>query len=265
VTDSSASRQSSDTEGESPSDRTTADFGLVCSHRSEIRGLLPHIDRVRKYVDNGLTFRGGFMNQSVRVALVEAGNGFARHRRAAEALVREHRPKWVLSVGFGSALDQSIRAGSLVLANRIKDTHKNDLEVPCRIPSSNRIHVGLCVVADSHPSTVAQKQELARLSGAIAVDTVSLAVAQVCDSNDVRFLSICGVIDAAAEEMPELACQLLFRPTSKAWGGAVGGVVRSFRNASVLNEWRKRSVETSDNIGTFTSSVITRIADKLNL
>jgi nucleoside phosphorylase len=264
VTDPTASRDSSDTVRDPSSDRRTTDFGVICCQRSEVRPLLVHVDRQRKYTDERMTFRGGFINETIRVALVEAGNGYAKHRRAAEILIREHRPRWVFSVGYCSALDESIEAGDIVLANQLADTHGNSLDIPCRIQSSRRVHVGPCVVADAHPFHAQDKAALAASSQAIAVDTVSLAAAQVCQSHDVRFLSIRSVVDTVHEEMPELARDLLYRPTGKAWGGAVGGIVKNFRRAAVLNEWRKRSVEAAEHLAKFTGSLIVRIAERLD-
>ena len=246
-------------------DRRTTDFGVICSQRAEVKGLLRHIDRQRRYTDDGITFRGGFIRETIRVAIVEAGNGFARHRKAAEILIREHSPRWVLSVGFSSALEESIRPGDLVLANSIQDTHGNSIEVPCRVPSSRRVHVGGWVVADQHPHRQSEKQSLAAAGDLIAVDTVSLAVAQVCRDADVKFMGIRAVLDTLNEEMPDLACEMLFRPSGKAWGGALGGVVKSLRRASILNDWRKRSQDAAEHLGTYSGTVIVRIAEKLNL
>lgn len=262
MTDSADSKSSGSPD--SRSDRRTADFGIVCSHRAEIKGTLRQIDRVRRYSDEGCNFSGGFLRETSRVALVEAGNGFARHRRATEILIREHRPRWVLSVGFCSALSPDIRAGDLVLASHLADTHGNEMDVACRIPESRRVHVGHVVVADSHPMTQESKTQLAESSRAIAVDTVSLAVAQVCHEQNVRFLCIRGVVDAFDEWIPERAGELVFAPTSRAWGGALGGMARSLGRVGELNEWRKRTKVTSEHLGQFVSGVLLRIAEHLH-
>lgn len=245
-------------------DRTTADVGLVCSQHAEVRGTLRQLDRVRKYTDDGITILGGFLRETTRVAIVEAGNGYARHRHGAEVLIREHRPRWVFSIGFSSALSSKVAPGDLVLANHLADTHGNSLDVNCKVPESQRIHVGKVLVADQHPLTVAEKQRLAEQSEAIAVDTVSLAVAQICHEQQVRFLSIRGIVDGLEEQMPERAAELAFAPTSRAWGGVIGGAVRNLKTIYELNEWRTRIRTTSDHVGQFVCSAVLRIAEKLN-
>lgn len=163
-----------------PVDRRSADIGLVCTHRAEVRPLLKMLDRVRSYTDGGMVFRGGFLDESIRIAIVEAGPGFANHRLATEVLLEEHHPVWVLSVGFSSGLSDVVSAGDVCLANRISDTHGNSLTLNCPIPESRRIFVRPHLVADTHPMTSAEKRRLAETFDADAVDTTSAAVAQVC-------------------------------------------------------------------------------------
>ena len=110
-------------------DRRSADIGIVCTHNVGIKPLLKVLDRTRKYVDETSVFRGGFLDEVIRIAIVEAGSGFAAHRAVAETLIKEHNPAWVISLGFSSALTRDVKAGDICLANEICDTHGNTLPI----------------------------------------------------------------------------------------------------------------------------------------
>ncbi len=133
---------------ESTADRASADIGIVCTHKGEIRPFLKRLDRQRSYSERGITIRGGFFDESTRVAIAAAGIGFAAHREATELLISEHHPSWVLSVGFSSSLSDDVQPGDLCIADEISDTHVNTLPVKCTIPARRRILVGRMIVAD---------------------------------------------------------------------------------------------------------------------
>ncbi len=250
-------------DNELPADRASADIGIVCTHAGEIRAILKRLDRVRKYTDHGCIFRGGFLNETIRVALVEARMGFARHRQATLTLIREHRPAWVLSVGFSSGLNEALKSGDLTLANEICDSHTNVLPVNCRIPASRRVHIGRHLVSDHHPIQPSEKASMAETSRAIAVDTTSLAVAQVCRDMNTRFMSIRAIVDELPEEMPEQAAPMMFEPTSRAFGSAIAVMLKGWKNAAEMHRWRQRSLSAADHLDRFVSGVILQIAEQL--
>lgn len=245
-------------------DRRSADVGLICVHAGEIRPLLKRLNRVRKYVDSGCVYRGGFLEESVRVASVEARTGFARHRLATETLIKEHNPAWVISVGYSSSLSPNLKSGDLVLATEICDTHGNIMPIKCPIPASRRVHQGRFVVADDHPMTAEAKQKLAESSGAICTDTVSLAAAQICQDRGTRFLAIRAILDEANESIPQQAAGLLFDANSRAIGTALATLTRGLRQAGVLFDWRKRATAAADHLDRYVAGVILRIGERLN-
>lgn len=245
-------------------DKHSADVGLICVHGGEIRPLLKRLNRVRKYVENGCVYRGGFLEETVRVACVEARTGFARHRNATQTLIREHRPAWVISVGYSSGLSSDLKTGDLVMATEISDTHGNIIPVKCPIPGSRRVHKGRFVVADEHPMTPEAKQKLAESSGAICTDTVSLAAAQICQETGTRFLAIRAILDEAGEGIPQQAAGLMFDANSRAIGTALATLTRGLRQAGILYDWRKRATASSDHLDRFVAGVILRISDQLH-
>lgn len=248
---------------EIPVDKASADIAIVCSHAAELRPLIRRLDRVRKYTDRNVTFRGGFLDEVIRVAVVEASGSFAAQRRATETLINNHRPTWIISAGLSSALNDTLKAGDLTLATEIVDTHGNSRTVKCPIPATRRVHIGRHVVADERPRTHQEKARLAAESGALAVDLTSLAVAQVCAETGTRFLSIRAIADEFSEEIPDHAAEMMFSPGSRAIGKALGVVLKGMKHLSELREWRTRFAAAADHLDRFTSGVILRIADNL--
>ena len=262
-------RSQHENDDESSIDRRSADIGIICTHSDEIGPLLKQLDRQRKYVDQGATFRGGFLDETIRVAVAEAGAGFAQHRAVAQTLVEEHHPEWVLSVGFGSALIDDLNAGDVSLANEICDTHGNSLTVKCPIPETKRVLVRKHVVADTHPRSSADKHALAESTAAAVVDTTSLAVAQVCvdvpeDAPRTRFLSIRVVIDSVNETVPDNAAGMLFEPSIQQKTTVINKLRKRFKQDSELLPWETRATEAAVNMNRFLVSVIRRLDEKLD-
>lgn len=250
-------------------DRRSADIGIVCTQTLEIRPLLKALDRTRKYVDGNAVFVGGFLDESLRIAVVQAGAGFAQHRSATQTLLAEHHPAWVLSVGFSSPLTQDLASGDVCLANEICDTHGNSLPVRCSIPESRRVLVRKHVVADHHPSSASHRVQLARSTSAACVDTTSLAVAQACSELDesgkprARFLSVRGMATDYSTDLPEKAVNYLFEPLQEAKGKGFGSLFSRIKPDAELKPWKKTAEESATNLNRFVLSLIRQLAAKL--
>ncbi len=260
--------QSSDQAEEPSFDRRSADIGIVCAHNAEIKPLLKVLDRPRKYVDNNTVFRGGFLDEVIRIAIVEAGAGFAAHRAVTDTLIKEHAPSWVLSLGFSSALTADLKAGDICLANEICDTHGNKLPMKCAVPESKRIFVRRHVVADHHPRTTEEKRQLAETSHAVACDTTSLAVAQACvhlstEKNPIRFLSIRSILDSHDETVSDKGIDTMFEPTAGKKPSALSGFVGRFRTDPELGSWNVRANEQAIGLNKFALGIIRQLAAKL--
>jgi nucleoside phosphorylase len=251
------------TSAEPVPDRSTADVGIVCTHKGELKAFLKRVDRQRSYTEKKITVRGGFLGETIRLAIAEAGEGYASHRAATELLINEHRPAWILAIGFSSSLTTDIKPGDIVLSNEISDTHVNSLPVKCTLAPRKRIHVGKLIVADHHPITPAEKSALAEKFPGLAVDTSSLAVAQVCQERNVRFMAIRGIVDTLEEEIPEQAASMIFHPTSRALGSAIGTMFKGLRKMSEMNSWRERANTVSANLDQFASGIIEQIAEAI--
>ena len=263
MSDSGKGSKKKTTPEESAPDRSSADIGIVCTHNGEVKPFLKRLDRTRSYSEKKWTVRGGFLGESTRIALVEADEGFASHRAATELLITEHRPTFVLSVGFSSSLSEDVRPGDIIVANEISDTHDNSMPVKCSIPARKRIHVGKLIVADDHPVTPSEKRSLRDRCPGLATDTSSLAVAQVCKERTVRFMAIRVAVDSLDEEIPEQAASMIFHPTSRALGSALGTLFKGLRKIAIMNQWRERTNNAAGNLDRFVTGIVEQIAESI--
>ncbi|MEZ6128142.1 MAG: hypothetical protein R3C59_05645 [Planctomycetaceae bacterium] len=254
---------------EASTDKRSADIAIVCSVRTEVAPLLHKLDRVRKYVDQGAVFRGGFLDETLRIAVVEAGAGFAKHREVTQTLLAEHHPVWVLSVGFSSPLTEELKPGDVCVANEIWDTHGNSLTVKCSIPESKRVLVRKHVVADSHPRLRSERTALAESSGAIAVDTTSLAVAQACQSHEedkpaaARFLSIRGMAGAFDQDLTQQAIEAAFEPVRQKKANLIGRLKSKVKPDPEQVAWQMALDEAAVNLNRFVLGIIRQLGEKL--
>ena len=123
-------------------DHAHADIGIVCALPIEIAAFLDRCQHVKKYTGGDFQFRGGFYD-GIRIAVVESGMGFARARRATQALIDGHAPRWLLSCGFAGALRLDIPIGSIVVADSIVDQHEQSLKIDLHMPADEQAARGI--------------------------------------------------------------------------------------------------------------------------
>ncbi len=241
-------------------DKAHADIGLVCALAIEVDPLLERCSRVRKYTGGKFTFRGGRYDE-IRLAVVQSGMGFANARRATQALVDAHTPKWVLSVGFSGALLPEMKVGDLVMANSIVDTHGHEIKVDLKISEEpqNGIYVGRLVNTDEIVRTVAEKKQLAETHAAIAVDLESLAVAQVCRETKTPFLAVRVMSDDLSADLPPEVLSVIGSTGAVRVGSAIGSLWK--RPGSIKDLWRLRESahQAAKRLATFLDGVLTQL------
>lgn len=253
---------------ERSSDARSADFAVICSQKTEVRPLLKHVDRQRKYTDEGLTFRGGFIDHTLRIVVVEAGFDFAAHRRATEIVINEHHPKWVISTGFSIGLIDAVKTGDVCLANEISDVHGHDLALSLPLEGGKRVHCGKHVVIDRPMLTASELKDLAENSSADAADLASLAVAQVCnsitrDAAAASFLSIRSALSQRDASVTESLLKAAFSVADEAPKQPVMQWLAKLRPDPVRRDALKRLEEVSINANRYLLQVIRKLGEKL--
>lgn len=139
-----------------------------------------------------------------------AGARSDRARREADRLIAEGA-EVLVSFGVAGGLDPRLRAGDLLLPNRVEPEEGPSFATDQTLVEGLREAAGKIGLtagrgtlfgSDRVIAEVAEKAALHRKSGAEAVDMESLAVAQAAQAAGVPFLVIRAVIDSAGHALP---------------------------------------------------------------
>ena len=241
-------------------DFVSADIGIVHATAMEMAPFFARCDRVRKYLGGNLTFRGGLLGD-IRVALVQCGLGPEKARRATQALIDGHDPKWIISAGFSGALTPDLKVGDIVVGTSIVGTEGREVAIDLKMPASPQtgLYVGRLVMTDQLVRTIADKKSLAEKYQALAVDMESRAVADVCKSVKARFLAIRAVSDDLAADLPAEVLTMVGDTGSVRLGAALGALWK--RPGSWKEMWRLRDQGTlaADKLAKFLDGVIVQL------
>ncbi len=151
-----------------------------------------------------------------RVQIHVTGVGHSRAREAAKRLLQKPPlPSRVFAAGFCGALTASLRVGDIVTSPRI-------------------------VTVEHLVSDPVEKQRLAELHGADAVDMESAAVAEVCAEKRVPFLAVRAVSDTVDTALSPELVRLLSGGNVSVWK-AIRALVRK---PSLLGEFRRLARDT---------------------
>jgi adenosylhomocysteine nucleosidase len=232
----------------------------VCALAIEVDALMERCTKVKKYTGGKFTFRGGRYDE-IRLAVVQSGMGFAKARRATQALIDAHTPRWVLSVGFSGGLLETMKVGDLVMANSIVDTHGNELAVDLKMSEDpqNGVYVGRLLNTDEIVRTIEEKKQLAEKHSAIAVDLESLAVAQVCRETGTRFLAVRVISDDISADLPREVMSVIGSTGAVRVGSALGSLWK--RPGSIKDLWRlcESAHQAAGRLATFLDGVLVQL------
>jgi len=176
------------------------------------------------------------------VAVIRSGPGQDKATAGTEALLRGHKPKWVICAGLAGALVDELQRDDIVMPQSLADEAGNSLDIDFKIDSAvleanPRLHVGRLLTVDRIIARPDEKRELAARHEAIAVDMETLAVARVCQRAKVRFLAVRVVSDEVDDELPAEVDHLLKQSTTARRLGAVTGAI--FRRPSSVKDMLK--------------------------
>jgi adenosylhomocysteine nucleosidase len=240
-----------------------ADVGIVAALAIEVGYLLDRLTRVRKYAGAGHTVIEGEHDGKLIVVLV-GGAGRSAARRSAALLLDGHRPRWVVSAGFGGALDPSLRRNDAVMPSEILDADGPRFEIDVQVvgepPAKGpRLTSGRLVTVDSVVRTAAEKAELRARTGANVVDMESSAVAALCSERAVRFLSIRVVTDEAGADLPKEVVALMNRSGSYLVGSALRAIWNRPSSLRDLLALHNHAQEAADRLADVTLAAVARL------
>jgi adenosylhomocysteine nucleosidase len=156
-----------------------------------------------------------FIRDKILVAC--AGMGPANASVAAELLIAKGASQ-LISWGCAAALEPSLRAGDLTLADRLLDTANEEITVNTEWLGHTKallagaftdrgkqvaLHIGLLTESTAVVTSTKAKQQLHSFTNALALDMESNAIAKVAQLHGLPFLAIRAIADPAGIGLPE--------------------------------------------------------------
>lgn len=199
------------------------------------------------------------------VLVAESGIGCRAAERAAEDLVRLHRPRWIISAGFAGGLTPELARLHILMADAVIDARHMPLEVgfrisPEQVAATRGLHVGRLVTVDRLIRDRGERLQLAADFRAVACDMETMAVAEVCRRHQTRFLSVRVISDDLDDQIPP-ELERLAQHHSVA--GKLGAATRAIwqRPGIVKDMWRLRETaqRASDRLARFLTGVVPQL------
>jgi adenosylhomocysteine nucleosidase len=180
-------------------------IGITFALPAESSGLRRRLAKVRR--ENDLLF-GKIDPPSPRlrragnhdVVIVHTGVGARHCNERMEALLHKARPRLIISSGFAGAVVDDLQVGDLILAENFSD--RELLTRAISILRERKPRVAKLFTSTSIIDSVAERNEIARASGAAAVDMETGAIAEICRAHGVPLLSLRAISDSPAEPFP---------------------------------------------------------------
>lgn len=134
------------------------------------------------------------------VAVCHTGVGAAHCNRCIEALLHKARPRLVISSGLAGAVDDRLAVGDLILAENFSDS--NLLSRARKILGDRTPRVSKLFTSASIVDSISERNEIARASGAAAVDMETGSISEICKAHGIPLLSLRAISDSPSEAFP---------------------------------------------------------------
>ena len=152
---------------------------------------------------------GGFLFITERLLVAYSGAGPTNATAAAELLVAKGATR-LISWGCAAALAASLKPGDLILADKLIDAENNKMDINADWHSYSHsilskfidVTCGCLAESISIVSTSTDKKQLHSLTGAVALDMESIAIAKIAKQHTLPFLVIRVIVDPVEMSLP---------------------------------------------------------------
>lgn len=226
-----------------------ADVAIVAALGIEVQPLLSRFKKVRKYRAERHTVIEAECAGKL-VVLMVGGPGQPRAAWTARLLMAGHRPRWVVSAGYGGALDLELSRNDVVLASQVVDEQGGRYTVdfalsPTPGAPGKRIMAGRLLTVDRIVRTAAEKAALRARHEADVVDMETAAVAAICAQRQVRFMSMRVISDVAGIDLPPEVLSIMGPSGGYRLGAAVTAIWKRPSSLKQLLALREQANEAS--------------------
>ena len=240
---------------------TPADIGIVAATAIEVGPLLARFANVRKYAGPKYTVIEGECAGKL-VALVLTGMGRPRAQRGLEILLDGHRPRWVISAGFGGALDPDLRRNDIVLPTEVINAEGARFAIGLTVPAEARsqgVRPGRLLTVDEFVRKATEKAELRRKFDADVVDMETSSLAALCGDRNVRFLSVRVISDEAGVDLPPEILAIVGPSGGLRLGATFGALWKRPGSVKDLLALRVHASEAADRLAAFLIGTLPRL------
>ena len=144
-----------------------------------------------------------------KILVAYSGAGPINAQSAAELLVAEGATR-LISWGCAAALSASLNPGDLILADKLIDAGNVEITIDANWHSYTKnslaafvaVHTGRLAESTSIVSSSKDKKQLHSITGAVALDMESIAIARVARQHTLPFLSIRVIADPVDMNLP---------------------------------------------------------------
>lgn len=134
------------------------------------------------------------------VAIFHTGVGREKCELEIEKLLSAQRFDCLISAGFAGAVRDNLQVGDLFLAENFSD--RQLLFDARRILVEDNAYTGRLFTSKSIIDSIAQRNDIARVGGAAAVDMETETIAQACVGREIPMLSIRAISDSLYKPLP---------------------------------------------------------------
>jgi len=141
---------------------------------------------------------GKVANQSV--AMLHTGVGRKSCESKIDNFLRAQQPRILISSGFAGGVREDLEVGDLILAENFSD--RRLLSTAERVLRDRNVDTGKLFTSKTIVDSVAERDKVARVNGAMAVDMETEAIAQACAARGIPLLALRAISDTPRQPFP---------------------------------------------------------------
>ena len=242
-------------------DENSDTVDVICIYPSaeEAGGLLDRLSDIHTLKCHGFTERIGRLDDKV-IGIVEAPLSHERLAPVIRDVVTIRQPSWTLVCGFAAGLDQTIKRGDIVVADRIVDGEGYSLQTGTKMPAAKGLHVGTLLTLEQPPSSPNEKLAQSKSTEAIACDRQAAVAAEVCRFLKAPLMSV-HVVAEAANARGNAALKKVRSQDSMASmiGAAAGAILDQPGSLKAFWNEKEHGLRLSDRLANFLTGMIAQL------
>lgn len=256
------------TNGETQSDAdgtsVPAEVDVVCVFPSagEAGGFIDKLSGVSVSKCNGFVERLGTLDRC-SVGVIETNLPHEDLARIVRDVINLRKPKWVISAGFAVAIDETVRRGAIVVADRIIDEHDYSLNTGTNMPASKGLHVGGLLTRETMPTQLEKKTLLGKET--YACETQAAVIAEVSRILKSPMMAIHCVAQAYQQRPSNILKSVKSQDSIAGIVGAAAGALLD-QPGSVKEFWsdKEQTLKAADRLAQFLVGVVSQLPKSTN-